>query len=353
MRFLAGRHSLFAALGPVLVVLLLVAVSPAGAGGGHGSLDPSFGRGGTVTTVIGSSAFADAIAIQSDGKIVASGGGHSRFMVVRYNANGSLDRSFGSGGKAMTAPIGSDEGAEALVIQPDSKLVISGDSATSDQSVFALLRYQADGTLDRSFGSGGRVATRIGTDSADAHALVIQPDGKLVAAGTPMVTLARYQPDGSLDPSFGRGGTVTTAGNDALALAIQADVKLVAAGQSNYGGFGLVRYNPNGSLDGSFGEGGIVKTQVGSPRQSLGASALVIQPDGKLVAAGQSAKRSQSVFALVRYNPNGTLDRSFGSGEKVTTAIGAGSAVSPIGGLAIQPDGKLVAAGTTSNGLHV
>jgi uncharacterized delta-60 repeat protein len=311
----------------------------------NGTLDGSFGRGGKVRTLLGSNAVAYALAIQQDGKLVAAGvayssGNRSNFALVRYNANGTLDRSFGRGGKVMTSMGGVGWGASALAIQQDGKLVAAGSSGHR----FALVRYNANGTLDRSFGRGGKVMTSVGAGGR-ASALAIQQDGKLVAAGHSTggngfkagLALVRYNPNGTLDGSFGQGGKVTTPSwhSNASALAIQPDGKLVAAGTR---GFALVRFNPNGTLDRSFGRGGTVMS-IGSGAND--ADALAIQQDGKLVAAGGG---SRGTFALVRFNPNGTLDRSFGRGGRV-----AGHNV-PIKALAIQHDGKLVTAGSFDNG---
>ena len=254
------------------------------AGHRHGSLDTSFGRGGKIKKPTWG--VASALAIQQDGKLVAAGhstsgrGFKAGFALVRYNANGTLDRSFGRGGR-VTTPTGV---AYALAIQQDGKLVVAGRSGRR----FTLARYHTSGTLDTSFGRGGKVTTSIGGGGGGAHALAIQQDGKLVVAGRSRrsFTLARYNTSGTLDTSFGRGGKVTTSigggGGGAYALAIQQDGKLVAAGGNN--SFELARYHANGTLDGSFGRGGTVRTFVA--RGGYGASALAIQQDGKLVVAG-------------------------------------------------------------------
>ncbi|MDW8425921.1 MAG: delta-60 repeat domain-containing protein [Meiothermus sp.] len=334
-----------------------------------GTLDPSFGSGGKVTTAVGSSFDqASALVLQPDGKLVAAGyiqnaANNVDFALVRYNPNGSLDPSFGTGGK-VTTDLGSrfDE-ANALVLQPDGRLVAAGRSlgAAGDDD-FALVRYNPNGSLDPSFGTGGKVTTAVGSSSDEAYALVLQPDGKLVAAGMSLNTaidsdfaLVRYNPDGTLDTSFGTGGKVRTSLNFALnlpnALVLQPDGKLVAAGRiAGFAGnfdFALVRYNPDGSLDNSFGTGGKVTTAVSSSDDIT--YALVLQPDGKLVAAGRSlvAAGSNLGFALVRYNPNGSLDPSFGTGGKVTTDLGLD--FDEAFALVLQSDGKLVAAGYSQN----
>ncbi len=288
-----------------------------------GSLDKSFGKGGKVNTVLGDDDEANAVVLQPDGKLIAAG---QSFALARYNANGALDPSFGTGGK-VTTPFGSDYAvAFALVLQPDGKLVAAGDTETGSNHEFALARYNPDGSLDPSFGTGGKVTTAFSGDLHGAYSLVLQPDGKLVAGGYIAgpnygAALARYNADGSLDPSFGGDGRVTTALFGADALVLQPDGKLLATGGSP-DGLALARYNPDGSLDTSFNRTGEVTTKI---RSHAAAQALALQPDGKLVAAGYTytgstdQHRLSADFALARYKPDGSLDGSFGRGGKVTT----------------------------------
>jgi len=263
-----------------------------------------------------------ALVLQPDGKLVAAGSsdaggtGSDDFILARYLPGGSLDPTFGVGGK-VTTDFGGRDLAFTLVLQPDGKLVAAGGSPFRGFSSFSLTRYLPDGSLDRTFGTEGKVITEFGGEEVSAIALVLQPDGKLVAAGQGAFAvtsfdfiLARYLPDGSLDPTFGVGGKVTTdfGGTvaDAEALILQPDGKLVAAGieGSNVTGtfdFALARYLPNGSLDPTFGVGGKVTTDFGTGER---AGALILQPDGKLVAAGFSefqAPNNTRDFALARY----------------------------------------------------
>jgi uncharacterized delta-60 repeat protein len=329
----------------------------------RGRLDRSFGVGGKALTSFGSrdDAGARAVALQADGKVVLAGSmqpskGLGGFALARYTDRGRLDPSFGQNGKVVTR-FGSRRNvseATALAIQPNGKPVAVGDC--SETSIFAhvrfaLARYTSQGRLDPSFGQGGKVLTSFGPRS-DAHAagLLIQRDGKLVVAGEDFsdtrpgheyfaVALARYNADGSLDPSFGTGGRVVTkigefgAGADAAVL--QADGKIVvnAAGDA---GRVLVRYTVNGKLDRSFGVGGkAVVSKTGST--------LSLQRDGKFVVAGSVIGRISREFAVHRYKPNGGLDSSFGRGGKVFTDFGAGAEANAV---AVQANGKIVAAGT-------
>jgi len=328
-------------------------------------LDTTFGNGGKVTTAIGTTLDeAFALAIQADGQLVAAGtsntGTQNEFALVRYNPDGSLDTTFNTTGIVTTAIGTSTDQAFALAIQADGKLVAAGYSYNGAQYLFALVRYNPDGSLDTTFNGTGIVTTAIGTIADMAFALAIQPDGQLVVAGFSYsltdtqdeFALVRYNTDGSLDATFNTTGMVTTAigshNDQAHALAIQADGKLVAAGYSDNGTqdvFALVRYNPDGSLDTTFNSTGMVTTAIGGKGDQ--ARALAIQPDGKLVAAGSSYTGTQNKFALARYNTDGSRDSTFNGSGKVTTAIGnKGASASAV---AIQADGMLVAAGYSFN----
>jgi uncharacterized delta-60 repeat protein len=305
-----------------------------------GDLDPSFGEGGKVTTDVGpGSEMAAAIAIQADGKIVVAGRGgpFSDFVLARYNTDGNLDPSFGIGGQVTTDFGGNNDAASGVAIQADGKIVAAGSAAPESSCCqFALARYNTDGSLDPSFGTGGQVTTDFG-GLDEASGVAIQADGKIVVAGrggpSSDFALARYNADGTLDPSFGTGGQVTTDfggfGDAANGVAIQTDGKIVAAGT----GFALARYNTDGSLDPSFGTGGQVTTRGGDD-----AFGIAIQSDGKIVAAGFISFDFNQDFALARYNVDGSLD------GMVTTDFGdrSGDVAEAV---AIQADGKIVAAG--------
>jgi uncharacterized delta-60 repeat protein len=343
-----------------LVIFLLFAASLQAA---PGDLDTGFGAGGITTTAVGTGDGAHAVVQRADGKLVAAGysynGSNYDFALARYNTDGSLDTSFGTGGKTTTAIGSSHDSVFSMVQQTDSKLVLAGYSYNSSTSYnFALVRYNEDGSLDSSFGTGGIVTTAMSSSDDSSYSVIQQTDGKLVVAGYARVgssyrfALARYNTDGSLDSSFGTGGKVITPVGVSYAFILsviqQADGKLVATGYvhngSNYD-FGLVRYNTDGSLDTSFGVGGVVLTAVGTSQDYP--FSVIQQADGKLVAAGYSHSGSNHDFALVRYNEDGSLDSSFGTGGKVTTAVGAGHDY--IYSVIQQANGKLVAAGYSTN----
>jgi uncharacterized delta-60 repeat protein len=256
------------------------------------------------------------------------------FALVRYNSNGSLDSTFGNGGKATTDFNGGLDAASSMAIQTDGKIVLAGFATAGDPHM-ALVRYNSNGTLDTTFGTGGKLVTDINGTRDFANAVAIQSDGKIVAAGSTLVpvfsfvmfALARYNTDGSLDSTFGSGGRVTTQvvfgdgeDDEIFALAIQPDGKILAAGEANFAqDFGMVRYQNNGSLDTAFGTNGVVTTDFSAGSDS--ARGMVLQIDGKIVLAGAANLTSGSTgdFGLARYNPSGSLDSTFGAGGKIIT----------------------------------
>jgi uncharacterized delta-60 repeat protein len=353
-----------------------------------GRLDDRFGRGGRAPTSLVSGQ-ANAVAIQPDGRIVAAGGSwavHARFPLVRYTRDGRLDPGFGQRGVVL-ADFGFGKSAAAVVralaIQRDGKIVTVGATGpVKGPTYFALARYTAGGKLDRGFGRGGEVLTRIGNDRVSS--LAIQTDGKIVVAGS--ARILRYTARGKLDPSFGTGGKVVVTEIGIGGMAIEANGSIVAAGggqgPSKSYDFGLVRYIANGKLDTSFGDGGTVLTNFGADPtantegSSEGASAVAIQPDGKIVAAGSTdvrgvfcggrhpsnAMRAREYapervenlsicddFALARYNEDGSVDTTFGKDGTVVTDFvarsGARESSSKAEAVVIQTDGKIVVAG--------
>jgi uncharacterized delta-60 repeat protein len=331
---------------------LVLAVSAAA--GTAGDLDKTFGSGGKVTTRIGpAGSDARAVVVQPDGKIVVGGradqtdGSTGSFGLARFNRDGTLDTTFGSGGKVRTS-FGQSSRIEALALQGDHKIVAAGSDFESPGSAFALARYNSNGSLDSSFGDGGRVTTEF-TGGDDGHAVVVQPDGKIVVAGETLgrFALARYRPDGSLDPSFGSGGKVVSIQGQrgASALVRQRDGKLVAAGGvylDSRHRFGLVRFNTDGSLDRSFGSDGIAHAVVGSGPWSF-PNAIALQGDGKIVAAGVGwDTNGNNNWGVARWDRDGTLDQTFGQRGVVVTKTASWAAA-----VAVQPNGKIVTAGDT------
>jgi uncharacterized delta-60 repeat protein len=342
-----------------------------------GSLDSSFGIGGIVTTPISASGYdvAYALAIQSNGKIVAAGSTNTNntfpsIAVVRYDSTGSLDTSFDGDGKVVTAISGKIDFANAVVIYGTS-IIVAGASLNGDYDAFVVVRYMADGSLDTSFNNGaGYVVTPIGTSHAAATAVAIQP-GKLgtsdtiVAAGYSRgsatqgdFTIVRYNLDGTRDTTFDGDGIVltdigTATFDNISALVIQntgttfsPNYKIVVGGDvsfaNNENSFVLARYNSGGALDTTFDGDGIVVTHFSSTVESCGALAL---SGSKIVAAGTTARVPEGDFAIARYNTDGSLDPAFDGDGKRTDDVGE-AYKGTANAMAIQPDGKIVAAGS-------
>jgi uncharacterized delta-60 repeat protein len=344
-----------------------------------GTLDTGFGAAGVVSTVVGVTGQARALALQPDGKLVAVGYGGATFndqttwdfALARYEDDGDLDSTFGVGGITIDDLTGTRDLATGVVLQPDGTLVVVGFDH------FILARYLADGTRDTSFGSGGYVTITPGFPGGAmlGRAILRQPDGKLVVAGQLFDTgglvgfdnfaVARFHPDGALDSSFGGDGRVFSdfpSGSDdplffsadnGRAIVLQADGKLVVAGQAigapppgflgNASRFALARYEEDGDPDPTFGSAGIVLTEY--PGASEGARALALQPDGKLVVAGEAdATGDGQVFALARYKSDGKLDATFGACGLTTNAL-SDRGIDRIHAIALQSDGSIVGAG--------
>jgi uncharacterized delta-60 repeat protein len=344
---------------PVLILMLLLgmAVSAPGAHAAAGALDPTFNGDGSVTTPVGTGDdFANAVAVQPDGKIVVAGFHYlslsdTDFVVARYTRSGVLDPTFSTDGIVTTSFGAGFDHAQAVAIQPDGKIVVAGASFNGD---FALARYTTTGGLDSSFDGDGKVTTPIAS-TEQALAMALQPDGKIVAAGWSIVgstydfAAARYTTTGALDPSFDVDGTLTTpigsADDLGRAVAVESDGDIVVAGSSETGTndeFAVARYSPSGALDPTFDGDGKVVTPIGS-FDDFG-NDVALQADGKVVVAGSSQVSGvNSDFALARYTTSGALDPAFDTDGKVTTAFGLSTDIAD--GLAIQADGKILAGG--------
>lgn len=337
-----------------------------------GGLDPTFGVGGRVTTDFNlSTDWANAVARQSDGKLVVVGTSYTNndysdedFAIARYNADGSLDPSFGTNGRVTTDFPGLAAVASSVLVQPDGKILVAGGAFPLFTFLgnMELVRYNPDGSLDASFGDGG-IVTTVFAHGSYAFALALQPDGKILAAGTDFVNfsseansdtdfaLARYQADGSPDFGFGSSGQVTTdferLNDDAFAVLVRPDGRIVVVGSSrdrltDYD-FAAVRYLANGQLDPAFGANGKVSTDFARGFDRARTAAL--QPDGSIVAAGLAIRQngSHENFAAVRYLPDGALDTAFGGDGKVQVSFG--SCCQFANRALLQGDGRIVLVG--------
>ena len=367
------------ALGLVLALGALAAM-PASALGGQ--LDPAFATAGMRTTDFGGTYdWAHATVIQRDGAIVAAGesnaSGTHDFAVARYTAAGALDPSFGSGGLVATDFGKSDDRAFAVALQPDGRIVVAGVSNRSGSRDFALARYNTDGSLDLTFGNNGLVVLPVRPLSVDiVRGVAIQRDGKILAAGVTYdetvslrpqgdFMLVRYAPDGQLDPAFGVGGIATTnfegeSYDEPQAIVLQPDGRIILGGSSNTGGgfgriFGadnlaLARYLPNGLLDPTFGQAGKVIVDAGSLFESI--RAIALDPSGRIVAVGRTSGERRGDLLLTRFQPDGSLDATFGTTRRGLTITDLGTGEEGLTSLALAADGTIVAGGIVAPKPH-
>lgn len=368
-----------------------------------GAFDAAFGVGqddGTPNGVVNISLgegndFGTAVAAQADGKLLVAGyheeGASTNMVVLRVNADGTLDQSFG------TADDGTENGivnislgdgndiARDIAVQADGKIVIAGDSVTSDGSANIIVaRLNADGSVDETFGQSedgtpnGFVATSLGNGDDRANALVLQADGKIVVAGNRIaedgssnIIVARYDASGVPDAGFGASGddgtpegfvNISLGEGDDMArdVALQADGKIALAGDSvtadGSSNFILARLNADGTPDESFGvaedgtPNGFVSTSLGEGNDI--ASGLAVQADGRLVVAGYHQEGDSTNIAIARYETDGALDQSFGTADDGTengiVNISLGDGDDMANAVALQGDKLIVAAGTTT-----
>jgi uncharacterized delta-60 repeat protein len=342
-----------------------------------GALDSGFGDAGSGKAIhsyafLYPTNYANAIALQPDGKIVITGySGNNddnvRYLsVARFTATGGRDTGFGLGGldgsRVFLANVDYRLGQGFAVTTQtvganDVRILAAGVAGNK----FTVARFTSTGELDSDFATNGNTQQiDFGTGSDEAHGIALDANGKIVAAGLTTgafdvtdIALARLDALGNLDNTFGNGGTavqdigatfqVINTNDYATALAVQSDGKLVAVGQTGddfYSGFALARYTPDGALDLTFGKNGKIVTAFVDPYN--GANAVAIQTDGKILLAGSVDDNSSVSFALARYNPDGTLDVSFGLGGLAKASLPEVSPLAP--SLAIQTDGKIVLA---------
>lgn len=347
-----------------------------------GDLDPTFGvQGRNFVTVfnsqpeLGNHNYAEDIVIQPDGKILVAGSAWvipngDDFVILRFNANGQLDSTFANGGifRHTLSPV--TDRLNGIAVQADGKIVAAGAVNVGTQDLaWAVMRLNPNGTLDPSFGTNGIVTTNFFASLDEATEVAIRPDGKIVATG--WVTrggvndgisydfaVAQYLPNGTLDPSFGTNGTTFAdfgRGDLAQTSVLQPDGKIVLAGfvavqtTAIHYDFGLARFDPNGSLDLTFGTGGKVITPIRNDLDEL-ARGIALAPDGKLVVTGDLYNppdgniQGHRDVVTVRYNQNGSLDTTFDGDGKFIYDSALGDRSEGSDDVVVQPDGKIVVA---------
>jgi uncharacterized delta-60 repeat protein len=328
-----------------------------------GEPDPQFNGTGRVVRPIGpgDDDRVRAVAFQAGAVAVAGSsfnGSNTDVAVARFTSSGMADNTFDTDGSRIDDPGFRNAFGRGVLVQPDGKIVVAGTSGTDLTGTdFSIARYNPNGTLDMGFADNGRWTTDFGALQEEGTSVALAPDGKIVVAGyridpaanTADFAIARYNPNGTPDPTFdGEGELVMPIGpgNDlARGVAVQADGKIIVAGSTDIGGgatdFAVVRLNVNGTPDGTFGSGGKAVTAVGLGNDE--AMAVVVQPDGKIVAGGNAYNGSMSDFALVRYTTGGIPDNQFGSFGRQITPVGTNTDV--CSGMTLMPNGKIVLAG--------
>lgn len=338
----------------------------------NGSIDSTFGKFGIQNIAFSPSS----VTVKTDGKIDVVGGNNTGFIVAQFNTNGSIDNTFYGNGQAIADFVfkmppdrgGSDSivmptgTATTVAIQPDGKILAGGYVQTESGINFAIARFNINGSLDNTFDNDGKQSTSFGSGSGFSYSMALQSDGKIILAGyTSSLTanynfaLMRFKVNGSLDSSFNGngkqtanlGGVYITIGNS---VAIQKNGKIVVGGYTLNGAkndFAVTRFNSNGSADNSFGNSAIVITDINNSENYAGS--VAIQADDKILLAGYSDSATIQRFALTRYNVNGTLDNSFGNDGKLEGNYKQSH--TEFNASVLQPDGKLLVAGSAWNGI--
>lgn len=325
-----------------------------------GSLDNSFGNSGSVLIPVGSArSYARDLAIQSDGKILIGAYTYDDvagdFAVIRLNTNGTLDTTFGTNGITVVDN-GSHEIVEALVLLNDGKILLAGNNWDN----FLAARFNADGSLDTTFGTNGWITTVFTASFSQAKDIAVQEDGKVLLSGVAIdiataryrVAVARFTTEGSLDPLFGTSGQLTFHIGDSddygAGVSVGADSKILIGGYSHVSQNPLkydlfaVRLNSDGSFDDTFGNNGVTIARVLEDAPNY-AEDILLQSDGKIILTGYGSDSDNYNLIMLRINSNGQVDSTFGIDGRVNTDINGrpdfGKAI------AIQPDNKIILTG--------
>ena len=388
----------------------------AAAAGSAGALDPAFGNGGTVQAAVGNNPQPTGIVVQGNGDILVGLSLDSQFAVARFLPSGALDSTFGTGGVAAgpdvvlgTGQAGPTEIPNSLAVEPSGAIVEAGvGQLANGQFGFGLARFNANGTLDQSFGDDGGVAAAVPLDSGEADTVLPEPGGKILVGGTEDTragrgVLMRFDANGTLDTAFGDGGIVVLSSSvpeiTALAIDGNGDIFVPAPAEENNPNDtgGTTEISPTGTIDATvtpaaivasstgytppdavaFGPAGasVLATNVGTVKRSFEAEARSFtaagQPtagfqsvpfryDGSTAATGQDAANAVAVtpagqiiiggyenttpdsFGVERLNANGTPDTTFGNGGGVTTSFPGGGQAQAV---AVTPGGDIIAAG--------
>ena len=324
-----------------------------------GTLDNTFGAAGKVITNLGADDRGRSVAIDSTGKIVLGGDSlvtASDFAVARYDSTGKLDSTFNGSGFVTTDFNNTGEPAMNVTIDNNGKIVAAGFAYNGTDYDFALARYKDDGSLDALFGTNGLVTTDLGGDDR-ISAVAVDSNGNIVVVGRTgsashyNIAFARYNADGTLDNTFGASGIVTidfgTADDRAREIAFDSDDKLVIVGKTGASGssnFVVMRYNSDGSPDTTFGTNGVVITDIGGNDRGRD---IVIDSNGKIIILGTSDIQGDNDFAVLRYNSDSSLDTTFGVNGVATVDFGGDDRGV---GVALDSNGMIIVGGRSDKG---
>ena len=325
----------------------------------NGTLDPNFGGGdGRVTTDLGGTDYGFDVAIGSNGRIVVAGQrvrpSGSLMAVAVYGPRGVLDRDFSKDGITFVDFGRELQGANAVAVGANDKIVVGGSTSNGETSRWALARLRPKGSRDRDFGGDGRVTVDLTASDEQINDLTIVAGGKVVAVGSaesglsPRIAIARFLIGGTLDRGFGKRGVkitdVANGSDTAYGLAEQPDEKLVVVGHVANGGkadWGVLRYGTNGRLDDTFHGDGIRILAFGSDYEF--AQSAVVQPNGRIVVVGRMRRSGNDHFGIVRLKPNGSFDQGFSKDGRVIVDFDGGSDTAR--DVALQDNGRIVVAG--------
>lgn len=321
-----------------------------------GSLDPDFGTNGSFVSPAEREVFA--LALHTDGTIVTAGAKPDAnffigFAVSRFLADGTPDPAFGTNGSVRTWLGTVVDRALAVAVQPDGRIIAAGSSNTGNNNLdFALVRYATDGSLDPTFGNGGKVITAVSGGSDEIYSVLVQPDGKILVGGTSLQAnkyypiLARYLADGSLDATFGNGGIVQGEEGEGVKALLLPDGRILMAGRKalvSVPDIFVWRFHADGSPDLTYGVNGRAEAK------DIRANGATLQPDGKLVVVGLQ----QGLFAVARFLTDGSLDPTFGIAGTLRTDVSGTQQLAQAHDVHIQSDGRIVVTGEAyKNGAH-
>ena len=344
--------------------LLILNIADAVVHAADGDLDTSFDTDGVASINISGTGLSDygaAVAVQPDGKIIMGGAAnsHNDFGLIRLNPNGTFDTTFSGDGKQISNLVAGADEIVALAIQSDGKIIAGGIAHNGTNMDYVVARYLTNGSLDTTFDTDGFNTVSLSSDHDYAEDVLVQPDGKIIIIGsttnaTDDIGMARFNSNGTLDSTFGSGGKVTTAisgstRDNGYGAALQSDGKIVVVGAvlNSSLDIAVVRYNSDGSLDTTFDTDGKVSTDVGGIYNE--GKDVVIQSDGKIVVSATSQSASTGTdFMSLRYNSNGTLDTSYSGDGVLPITVGSGTDI--VYASALQTDDKLLISGTTTSG---